>query len=66
MGVIGGGMADGTVCFWDPEVLVSGSGDPFLSKAESHEGSVRAIDFNPTPGTGHLVATGARCVCGAE
>jgi hypothetical protein len=56
-------MADGVVNFWDPEAMVTGKGDPFLAKAEAHEGAVRAIDFNPTSAAGHLVATGARCVC---
>jgi hypothetical protein len=61
-GIIAGGMADGVVNFWDPQALLSGTGDGFLAKVDAAEGSVRAIDFNPTPATGHLVAAGARCV----
>lgn len=63
-------MSDGVVNVWDPSKLLNGGGeDALLSKVSGHEGPVRSVEFNPTPASGHLIATGARsvrvyvCVC---
>ena len=40
-GIIGGGLADGSICLWDPAPLVEGSGaNPLLSKMQKHAGAV--------------------------
>ena len=77
LGLLAGGMADGVVNVWDPEKLISaassgteitvdGEDMGFLCKIPGHEGPVRAIEFNPTPSAGHLIATGARCVFASD
>jgi protein transport protein SEC31 len=71
LGLLAGGMSDGVVNVWNPEAVLSAAGSGatlpldaedsgFLCKIPGHEGPVRAIEFNPTPNAGHLIATGAR------
>jgi hypothetical protein len=40
-GIIAGGLADGSICLWNPAAIVDGSGqNPLLSKMQKHAGAV--------------------------
>jgi hypothetical protein len=63
-GLLGGGMADGSVAVWDSGALLRGDGGPagdgaLLSVIERHGASVRALAFNPHATAGHLLAAGS-------
>ena len=54
-------MADGAVCVWEASTLLRGDGGPggeaaLLASIERHGASVRALQFNPHPASGHLFA----------
>lgn len=60
-GILAGGLADGTVCVWDPSAMIDRTGKsdrpPLLSKMQKHTGPVKGLDFNPY--TPNLLASGA-------
>jgi hypothetical protein len=40
-GILAGGLADGSICLWNPAAIVDGSGqNPLLSKMQKHAGAV--------------------------
>ncbi|KAF5834001.1 SEC31A protein [Dunaliella salina] len=39
MGIIAGGLADGSVCLWDPAAMLSGQGQPLLARMQKHTGA---------------------------
>ncbi|GMH62940.1 hypothetical protein TrRE_jg5124 [Triparma retinervis] len=59
MGLIAGGMLDGTVNVWDPARLVNGHEQPQLTSINKHTGgAVGGLQFNPHPASSHLLASG--------
>jgi hypothetical protein len=43
-GILAGGLADGSICLWNPAAIVDGSGqNPLLSKMQKHAGAVRLL-----------------------
>ena len=58
VGVVAGGLADGTVGIWDPSKLVAGHAQPRIAAVQRHTGPVNGLHFNPTPGSSHLLASG--------
>eukprot|EP00983_Pelagomonas_calceolata_P110166 1159640-Pelagomonas_calceolata.AAC.2 len=57
MGIIAGGLADGSVCLWDPAAMLSGQGQPLLARMQKHTGAVKGLEFNAF--SPNLLATGA-------
>lgn len=61
MGLIAGGMTDGSVHIWDPTVIkasVAGQ-DPTVATVKRHSGgAVSALQFNPHPASANLLASG--------
>ncbi|TPX44564.1 hypothetical protein SeLEV6574_g04428 [Synchytrium endobioticum] len=54
-GIIAGGMEDGQLDLWDPDILLSQSQtppdqqqDPLILQTAAHTGPVRGLDFNPS------------------
>jgi hypothetical protein len=49
MGLLAGGLADGSVCLWDPAVILgqhsAGGRSPLLAKMQKHTGAVRHLDI---------------------
>lgn len=43
MGLLAGGLADGSVCLWDPSAIVAKAEgrQPLLAKMQKHTGAVR-------------------------
>lgn len=44
-GLLAGGLADGSVCLWDPEMLIDGSAktkNPLLARLQKHTAAVRS------------------------
>lgn len=63
MGIIAGGMQNGTVTIWDVNSIVKVKSDKLghgcVSSEKIHDGvSVNAIEFNP--GKPHLLASGGK------
>ena len=59
MGLIAGGMLDGTVNIWDPARLANGHEQPQLTSINKHTGgAVAGLQFNPHPASSHLLASG--------
>eukprot|EP00978_Attheya_sp_CCMP212_P004495 scaffold9789_cov54-Attheya_sp.AAC.12 len=60
MGLLAGGMIDGTVNIWNPAAMIDGrSTDPLVSSMSRHSGgAVSALQFNPHPASANLLATG--------
>lgn len=60
MGLLAGGMIDGTVNVWDPAKMMSSSDrQPLLASINRHSGgAVSALQFNPHPASANLLATG--------
>jgi len=57
-GVIAGGLADGSVCLWDPAAIMEGGGkNSMLTKMQKHTGVVRGLEFNAF--SPNLLASGA-------
>ncbi|KAH7676991.1 Ancestral coatomer element 1 Sec16/Sec31 domain-containing protein [Dioscorea alata] len=59
MGLVAGGLGDGTVNLWNPAKLISGDGEDeaLVMKLEKHTGPVRGLEFNPN--LSNLLASGA-------
>lgn len=57
MGIICGGMTDGTMKSWNAEKLLHGQ-DGFIGDCKTHERCVTAMSFNPHPNMSHILATG--------
>ncbi|PKU77187.1 protein transport protein SEC31 homolog B [Dendrobium catenatum] len=49
LGLIAGGLGDGTISLWNPVKLIGseGSDDAFVARLEKHTGPVRGLEFNP-------------------
>eukprot|EP00879_Flechtneria_rotunda_P020871 GHRR01021974.1.p1 GENE.GHRR01021974.1~~GHRR01021974.1.p1 ORF type:complete len:217 (+),score=50.51 GHRR01021974.1:164-814(+) len=57
-GIVAGGLADGSICLWNPAAILSGRGqNPLLSKLQKHTGPVKGLEFNPF--SPNLLASGA-------
>mmetsp|Transcript_16536 Transcript_16536/g.24739 ORF Transcript_16536/g.24739 Transcript_16536/m.24739 type:complete len:1087 (-) Transcript_16536:105-3365(-) len=69
LGLLAGGMDDGTVAIYNPSSIISSfatptltesNGDALLSTIERNEsGAISAIKFNPHPSSSSLLATGS-------
>ncbi|GFH27783.1 WD_REPEATS_REGION domain-containing protein, partial [Haematococcus lacustris] len=59
MGLLAGGLADGSVCLWDPALIASKSDgrQPLLAKMQKHTGAVKGLEFNTF--SPNLLASGA-------
>ncbi|KAH9094474.1 hypothetical protein LEN26_018312 [Aphanomyces euteiches] len=57
LGVLAGGMADGTVNIWDPSKIAA-SAPADVGKVSRHKGPVNALQFNPHADMSHLLASG--------
>ncbi|ETV80948.1 hypothetical protein H257_06393 [Aphanomyces astaci] len=57
LGVLAGGMADGTVNIWDPSKIAANA-PAEVGKVSRHKGPVNAVQFNPHPEMSHLLASG--------
>ncbi|KAK3253493.1 hypothetical protein CYMTET_37261 [Cymbomonas tetramitiformis] len=64
LGIIAGGLVDGTVNLWNPAAIVgtdvgsdAGDANVLISKLEKHTGAVKGLDFNPF--NPNLLASGA-------
>ncbi|ETV97980.1 hypothetical protein H310_09285 [Aphanomyces invadans] len=57
LGVLAGGMADGTVNIWDPSKIATNA-PAEVGKVSRHKGPVNAVQFNPHPDMSHLLASG--------
>ncbi|KDO34274.1 hypothetical protein SPRG_19095 [Saprolegnia parasitica CBS 223.65] len=57
LGVIAGGMEDGTVCLWSANKVLH-SDPTLLGSVTKHKGAVNAVQFNPRPDSSHLIASG--------
>lgn len=61
LGILAGGMADGSVKFWNPSKIVNGHEETAeIASVERHTGAVNVIQFNPRPDSAHLLASGGR------
>jgi len=59
MGIIAGGMTDGTVNIWSPSSVVASTGDEMLASISSHTGgAISSLHFNPHKASANLLATG--------
>lgn len=59
MGLIAGGMADGTVNIWNPMKIKDSDDNALLSSISCHNnGAISALEFNPHPGSANVLATG--------
>jgi protein transport protein SEC31 len=57
-GLLAGGLADGSVCLWDPAAILDKSkGNPILAKMQKHTGAVKGLEFNSY--SPNLLASGA-------
>ncbi|KAL6648128.1 hypothetical protein ACP70R_012352 [Stipagrostis hirtigluma subsp. patula] len=61
LGVLAGGLGDGTVALWNPRAMISSEGagaeDAMVARLEKHKGPVRGLDFSGLEP--HLLASGA-------
>ncbi|KAG8531091.1 uncharacterized protein KY384_004448 [Bacidia gigantensis] len=46
LGIIAGGLENGSLDLWDAGKLLDGQNDPFLSRTSKHNGSIKALQFN--------------------
>jgi len=61
MGLIAGGMDDGTVHVWDASAIVAGeSSNSICYESSRQSGAVTALAFNPHPSSANLLASGNR------
>jgi len=58
LGVVAGGLADGTVAIWDPAKLVAKHPQPRIAAVQRHAGPVNGLHFNPSHTSSHLLASG--------
>eukprot|EP00878_Enallax_costatus_P037555 GHUV01042428.1.p1 GENE.GHUV01042428.1~~GHUV01042428.1.p1 ORF type:complete len:228 (+),score=42.22 GHUV01042428.1:178-861(+) len=57
-GIIAGGLADGSICLWNPAAITDGSGhNPILTRMPKHTGAVKGVEFNSF--SPNLLASGA-------
>lgn len=62
LGLVAGGMADGSVSLWNPNALITGGdASPEIGRITRHKGAVNALQFNPHEDSAHLLASGGRC-----
>ncbi|KAF8071322.1 SEC31B [Scenedesmus sp. PABB004] len=46
-GILAGGLADGSICLWNPAAIIEGQGgSALLSKMQKHTGAVKGLEFN--------------------
>jgi WD40 repeat protein len=62
LGLLAGGLADGSVCLWDPSVILDSHAKeqhktPLLAKMQKHTGAVKGLEFNSF--SPNLLASGA-------
>ncbi|GFR43886.1 hypothetical protein Agub_g5015 [Astrephomene gubernaculifera] len=62
LGLLAGGLADGSVCLWDPTALIDPTAKeqhraPLLAKMQKHTGAVKGLEFNGF--SPNLLASGA-------
>lgn len=58
MGMVAGGMIDGSIGFWSAASLVGAAeGEPLVARVQKHKGPVRGLDFNQFKP--NLLASGA-------
>ncbi|OQS06532.1 transporter Sec31A [Thraustotheca clavata] len=58
LGLLAGGMADGTVSIWDPSKIINNPTAAEVGKVSRHKGPVNALQFNPHRDSSHLLASG--------
>ena len=58
LGIVAGGMADGTVNLWDASKLVASHPQPHVAAIARHAGAVNGLQFNPHRESSHLLASG--------
>lgn len=59
MGVVAGGMSDGTISLWDPAQILAGAHDAAaIAEVKKHRGTLRALQFNPHRSASQLLASG--------
>eukprot|EP00775_Hariotina_reticulata_P008692 gene8692-8873_t len=57
-GLLAGGLADGSICLWNPAAIIDGSGQSsLLTKMQKHTGAVKGLEFNTF--SPNLLASGA-------
>jgi protein transport protein SEC31 len=57
MGLIAGGLMDGSIQLWDPAGLQAGRDTAaYLASVEHHRAPLRAMQFNPHASAQHLLA----------
>lgn len=59
MGLIAGGMDNGTINIWNPAKIAQGDTNALLSTIERQSGAISALQFNPHPDSANLLATGS-------
>ena len=57
-GLIAGGMVDGCIHVWDPAKLASDHPQPLIVSAQSHQGAIKGLQFNPHKEWSHSLASG--------
>lgn len=58
LGILAGGMVDGSIGFWNPAVVTKQmQGEPLVARVQKHKGPVRGLDFNSFKP--NLLASGA-------
>lgn len=58
MGLLAGGLADGSIIIWDPSIMLSKTdGNAVLAKMQKHTGGVKGLEFNQF--SPNLLASGA-------
>ncbi|KAI3629369.1 hypothetical protein MIR68_012574 [Amoeboaphelidium protococcarum] len=57
LGIIAGGLEDGSIDLWNPAAMIQKKDNALLLRKQAHQGSVKALDFNPFQV--NLLATGA-------
>lgn len=62
-GIIAGGLADGSICLWNPEKLTAGTGEPLTCHLKKHTAAVKGLDINPFQANLFASASGASELC---
>lgn len=58
MGLVAGGMNDGSVHIWDPRAIITKQDSLVASISRHSGGAVSGLQFNPHPASANLLATG--------
>eukprot|EP01083_Nonionella_stella_P045693 122579_1 len=59
LGIIAGGMADGSLTLWDANSIVNqGDASPFISSSSQHSGGISCLEFHPLQP--NLLASGSQ------